>query len=187
MIADVLLATSWGRIGPRTFQTTTREAAVETAIKWANAQGVDSDILTVTLYATPENQFEDRPDVSFALSRFDAGWAIVETDPPAPDQLTVFPYLGEDVWPYPAIRQNWTANPHAWQEVDEAFYWDMLNSLPPLNMGRGGFQVGECSGHGPRGDFYTGIAQVGERYFAKECYPKEFSKDCLALRAHLKF
>lgn len=72
------------------------------------------------------------------------------------------------------LYEDWIATraaaqdaPVTWAEITEERYDEMLNVLPPVNYGRGGFQVGEPADHhagNGRPRFAAFIASGGKHY-----------------------
>ena len=90
--------------------------------------------------------------------------------------------------PFEAMADDYKAARNVWREVPEAFYWEMLEVLPPIYR-RGGFLVSEpyiheTTAEGEQGVF-CGIACVEDRYFARYCTVPEFSGRVAELRAAL--
>lgn len=93
-----------------------------------------------------------------------------------------------EAWPVEAMADDYRNARNVWREVPETFYWEMLEVLPPIYQ-RGGFLVSEPYMHettaeGDQG-VYAGIAQGGDRYFARYCTVPEFSGRVAELRAAL--
>lgn len=70
------------------------------------------------------------------------------------------------------------SSPGVWIPTTEEMYWDMLEALPPLRMGRGMFLMGEADHSDDEGcKVYACFLQKGRAYFARYMTKQEFDDE----------
>ena len=67
--------------------------------------------------------------------------------------------------------------PYPWVKTTERMYHEMLEVLPPISMGGGGFLVGEAQTHNNNGEpVYAGFVKIGNYYQARYMTLREFTE-----------
>ena len=71
----------------------------------------------------------------------------------------------------------WTAmkaDPESWIPTTEAMYWEMLECLPPVDMARGAFLVGEAETHNGQGEAVYACFRKRGGYCARYLTVRQF-------------
>lgn len=69
----------------------------------------------------------------------------------------------------------------AWIPTTEEMYWDMLEALPPLKMGRGAFLMSEPDHTNAGGyEVYACFLRKNDKYFARYMTKQEFTNEVAA-------
>ena len=93
--------------------------------------------------------------------------------------LTHFLERDNSQWVYDgdfSIDYNWEHKNGLWTETNEETYWDQLGCVPPIQMNRNSFMVGEPYTHNEKGfPVYASFVKFRDRYFGKYDIIKNFN------------
>lgn len=85
--------------------------------------------------------------------------------------MTIEPANG---WAHNDITADYKNGRPVWREVNESFYHEMLNCMPPLCYSGGRFMIGEPYSDTANDVIYCALAHVGQRYFGRLLPRKQF-------------
>lgn len=86
---------------------------------------------------------------------------------------------------YKDVDADFRADLDQWRETTEEQFYECLETLPPVNWKGGAFQIGEAFTHTATDVIYTGLVQIGQRYFGRTCGYKDFHRLVNELRTEL--